>query len=122
MAEKPAADIIRTGALCRCPVCEKGPLYSGLLSFQPRCRSCGYDLTTLTTDDGPAAFVMFFVMVIVVPFAGWLYVAFAPSFWVMIPLIILLTSVLTITFLRPAKAILAGFQYHRLHQDRRPGP
>ena len=46
------------GLLCRCPNCGQGPLFEGFLTVREQCRSCGFDLRSADSGDGPAVFVI----------------------------------------------------------------
>ena len=47
-----------TGALGRCPRCQQGSLFSGVLTLAPRCEVCGLDYSFADPADGPAFFAM----------------------------------------------------------------
>jgi uncharacterized protein (DUF983 family) len=96
-----------------CPRCGNAPLFRGLASFQPKCRSCGLDFSSFNVGDGPAAFLIFIVGGLVVGLAIWVELRFAPPFWVHILLWVPLTTVLTIGLLRVAKGLLLALEHKR---------
>jgi uncharacterized protein (DUF983 family) len=96
-----------------CPRCGNAPLFKGLASFQPKCRSCGLDFAGFYVGDGPAAFLIFIVGGLVVGLAIWVELRFAPPFWVHILLWVPLTTVLTIGLLRLAKGLLLALEHKR---------
>lgn len=55
-----------TGLAGRCPRCGRGRLFQGFLSVVPRCDACGLDLSVQDSGDGPAAFIILIVGVLVV--------------------------------------------------------
>src|SRR5204863_284917 len=50
---------------CRCPRCGEGRVFTGLLTVRPSCPACGLDLSAQDAGDGPAAFVILFLGVLV---------------------------------------------------------
>ena len=96
-----------------CPRCGNAPLFSGLASFQPKCRACGLDFAGFNVGDGPAAFLIFIVGGIVVGLAIWVELRFSPPFWVHILLWLPLATALTIGLLRLAKGLLLALEYQR---------
>src|SRR6476620_917670 len=94
-----------------CPRCGKGKLFNGFLTLQPRCESCGLDLSFADAADGPAFFVMFFSGFIVAGSALAVEILYAPPYWVHALLwgpLILITAILP---LRPVKGLLIALQY-----------
>jgi len=99
------------GLLCRCPRCGRGRLYRGLLSVAPRCAVCGLDLAAHDSGDGPAAFAILLLGLIVVGAALIVEVRFAPPLWVHAVLWTPLILVGSIALLRPMKATLVALHY-----------
>lgn len=99
------------GLLCRCPRCGRGKLYQGLLTIAPRCAVCDLDLTPHASEDGPAAFAILFLGLIVVGLALIVEVRFAPPLWVHAALWGPLILVGTIAILRPLKATMVALHY-----------
>lgn len=102
---------ISAGLRCRCPNCGTGPLFRGFLTFNTRCPSCGADLSIADTGDGPAVFVMFAALILIVPSAMIVELAFRPPTWVHILLWPPITFGFCIALLRPFKATLFALQW-----------
>ena len=96
-----------------CPRCGNAPLFRGLASFEPKCRSCALDFAGFNVGDGPAAFLIFIVGGIIVGLAIWVELRFEPPFWVHILLWVPLAAALTIGLLRLAKGLLLALEYRR---------
>jgi len=102
----------------RCPRCDKGRLFSGWVTFAPRCAECGLDFSSFNVGDGPAAFLIFIVGTIVVVGALVIDGAFSPPWWVHL-IWIPVAATLTIGGLRVSKAWLLGQEYrHRAREGR----
>jgi uncharacterized protein (DUF983 family) len=99
-----------------CPRCGKGKLFSGYLKLAPRCASCGLDYSGFDAGDGPTVFVILIVGAIVTGGALILEVNVQPPYWVHAAVWIPATAILTLVFLRLAKALLLVLQYK--HQAR----
>jgi len=99
------------GLLCRCPRCGRGRLYRGLLAVAPRCAVCDLDLAAHDSGDGPAAFAILLLGLIVVGLALIVEVRFAPPLWVHAILWLPLILVGAIAILRPLKATLVALHY-----------
>jgi uncharacterized protein (DUF983 family) len=100
------------GLAGRCPRCGKGKLFNGFLTLQPRCESCGLDLSFADAADGPAFFVMFFSGFIVAGSALAVEALYSPPFWVHAVLWIPLILITTLVPLRPVKGLMIALQYH----------
>ena len=108
------APLLQTALLGRCPRCGRGPLYSGLLRFQPVCRACGLDLAAYDTGDGAAVAGIFVVGALAVVAAIVVDTKYEPPLWVHVVLWPLPVTLLAIWVMRVAKAALAAAQYrHR---------
>jgi uncharacterized protein (DUF983 family) len=99
------------GLLCRCPRCGEGPLYAGFLTLRGRCPRCGLDYGFADPADGPAFFIMLAVGLIVTGGALIVEIVWSPPYWVHAAIWIPLAIVLSLTILRPAKALLVALQY-----------
>jgi uncharacterized protein (DUF983 family) len=85
----------------------------------PACESCGLDLTSADSADGPAVFIILIVGALVVPMALVTEVWFSPPVWVHMLLWGPLIVIGSLALLRPAKAILIALQYkHRSGESR----
>jgi len=99
------------GLLCRCPRCGRGRLYRGLLAVAPRCAVCDLDLAAHDSGDGPAAFAILFLGLIVVGLALIVEVRFAPPLWVHAVLWLPVILIGAIAILRPLKATMVALHY-----------
>ena len=110
---------VSVGFQCRCPHCGRGRLFSGYLKVVPRCESCGLELGTMDSGDGPAFFVMFIVLIITVPLVFMVWALFEPPVWVHAILWPIVVIGLSLSMLRPAKGMMIGQQYkHRAGEHR----
>ncbi|GGE14350.1 membrane protein [Aureimonas endophytica] len=107
----PGIDPGKAAARGRCPRCGEGRLFHGFLKLRPACDNCGLDYGFADSGDGPAAFVILFVSVIVVGLALWLEVTVSPPFWVHLILWLPLTVLLALPAMRIMKGALIGLQY-----------
>ncbi|MGB3456783.1 MAG: DUF983 domain-containing protein [Litorimonas sp.] len=111
----------------RCPVCGRGRLFDGVLSFQDRCDVCGADFSRLEdTGDGPAVFVIFIVGIFIVPIPVLLSVLKGWPAWLSLGLftpVIIGVSVLLLRWLRGAM-FTRQWQQHAREQrfSAHPGP
>ena len=102
----------------RCPRCDKGRIFSGVVTFAPRCPACNLDLSSFNVGDGPAAFLIFIVGTIVVVGALVVDGAFSPP-WRVHLVWVPVAATLTIGGLRVSKAWLLGQEYrHRAREGR----
>jgi uncharacterized protein (DUF983 family) len=93
-------------------------LFSGWVTFAPRCAVCGLDFSGFNVGDGPAAFLIFIVGTITVVAALVVDGAFSPPWWVHL-VWIPVAAVLTIGGLRFAKALLLALEHrHRAREGR----
>lgn len=104
------------GAVCRCPACGEGSLYTAYLKVAPVCPTCGEELHHQQADDGPAYFTMFIVGHIVV--GGLLSVeqAYAPPTWVQLAIWLPTLLILSLALLPVVKGAMIGLQWAlRMH-------
>jgi uncharacterized protein (DUF983 family) len=111
MADEPHPSPWRSGFLCRCPRCGKGPLYQGFLAVRERCPVCGLDYSFADSGDGPVVFIMLIVGFIVTGGALAVEILYQPPYWVHGALWIPLAIGLSLLILRPFKALLIALQY-----------
>ncbi len=109
--ELPTPDLLLTALRGGCPRCGKPGLFSGIVTFAPRCRHCGLDFASFNVGDGAASFLIFIVGGIILGLALWLELSFAPPIWVHALLWVPLATLLTLGLLRLAKAILIAMEY-----------
>ena len=119
MADKPGDGATAPGGLSaklpfgQCPRCRARTLFAGVISFAPRCRSCGLDVSGFKVGDGPAAFLTLIIGALVSALAIWLQLAVEPQFWLHIVLWLPLTTFAVIAGLRYGKAKLLAAEYRR---------
>jgi uncharacterized protein (DUF983 family) len=95
-----------TGILGRCPRCQQGSLFSGLIALAPKCEVCGYSFAD--PADGPAFFSMTIVAFPALAFALWLQFTYEPPIWVHLLVTLPLTVGACLFLLRPLKGWLAA--------------
>ena len=101
-----------------CPQCRQGSLFSGWVSFAPRCRACGLDYAGFNVGDGPAAFLILIVGAILTVAALAVDQIASPPYWVHL-VWIPVGLALTVGGLRLAKAWLVAQEYrHRAAEGR----
>lgn len=121
-AALPGVDPAKAGARGRCPRCGAGRLFGGFLKLRPSCTECGLDYGFADSGDGPAAFVILIVGIVVIGLALWLEVSVSPPFWVHLVLWLPLTVLLSLPLMRLFKGMLIGVQYRtRAAQGRLDG-
>lgn len=89
----------------------------GLLTVNDTCESCGLDLKSADSGDGPAVFVTFIIGPIAVGLAFWFEIAVAPPYWIHLVIWPPLVVIGSILLLRPLKAILIALQYRHTASD-----
>jgi uncharacterized protein (DUF983 family) len=99
------------GLRCRCPNCGRGQVFRGFLKFRDRCDACAADLSIADAGDGPAFFVMFAALIIIVPSAMILELAMSPPGWVHVLIWPPVTFGFCLALLRPFKATLFALQW-----------
>jgi uncharacterized protein (DUF983 family) len=102
---------ISAGLRCRCPNCGEGHVFRGFLTFKDRCEACDADLSIADAGDGPAFFVMFAALIVIVPSAMFFEFAFRPPAWVHALIWPPLTFAFCLSLLRPFKATLFALQW-----------
>lgn len=115
--------VLAAGLGCKCPNCGKGPVFRGFLTFRDRCDVCGADFTIADAGDGPAFFVMFPALVLIVPAAMILELAVSPPGWVHLVIWPPVTLAFCLALLRPVKATLFALQWrHKAGEARLDTP
>ena len=108
-----------TGFKGRCPRCQRGHLFNGVLSLAPSCEVCGLDYAFADPADGPAFFAMTIVAVPALAFALWLQLTCEPRLWVHLISTLPLTAGACVALLRPLKGWLVCSQYfHKAEEGR----
>ncbi|WP_152044996.1 DUF983 domain-containing protein [Aureimonas psammosilenae] len=110
-ASYPDVDPGRAAMRGRCPRCGEGPLFDGFLKLRPSCSRCGLDYAFADAGDGPAAFVVLIVGVVVIGLALWVEISFSPPLWVHLLLWLPLSVILVLPLMRLFKGLLIGLQY-----------
>ena len=62
---KPVSAALRS----RCGVCNEGKVFKSKMQFKDKCDVCGQDFSMADTADGPAYFVGFGLLILIMPFA-----------------------------------------------------
>jgi len=101
-----------SGVTQRCPECGLGKIFVGLLTVQPQCPHCGFDLQKADPGDGPAFLVITFLGFLITGLAVWVELAIEPEFWIHAMIWIPLTLGLTPYLLRLTKSLLISYQYY----------
>lgn len=106
----------------RCPVCDRGRLFAGILKFRDQCDVCGADFTTLEdTGDGPAIFVIFIVGIFIVPIPVLLSVISGWPSWLSLGLFIPIIIAVSIALLRLLRAVMFRRQWKQSALEQRFG-
>jgi uncharacterized protein (DUF983 family) len=95
----------------RCPRCGDGALFQRGLEFRPRCSACGLDFAAMNVGDGPAAFAILILGVVVMGGALFVEFSYGPPWWVHVVLWGLLTPLFAFGLLRVLKALLVAQTY-----------
>lgn len=112
----------RAGLAARCPRCGRGHLFKGFLDVAERCEACGLSYDFVDAGDGPAVFVSFAALIVVVALALVIDAAYEPPVWVLLLVLTPLALVFCLGLLRPAKGLMIGLQYrNRAGQGRISG-
>jgi uncharacterized protein (DUF983 family) len=109
--ETPTPDLLLTALRGGCPRCGTSGLFSGVVTFAPRCRHCGLDFASFNVGDGAASFLIFIVGGIILGLALWLELSMSPPIWLHALLWVPLATLLTLGLLRLAKAMLIAMEY-----------
>lgn len=102
---------IQAGLACKCPNCGQGRVFRGFLAFRTSCSACGADFTIADAGDGPAFFVMFAALIVIVPAAMIAQMAFSPPLWAHVVIWPPIVIGFCIALLRPFKATLFALQW-----------
>lgn len=110
-AYNPTTNPMLTGVMGRCPRCQQGHLFNGVLALAPRCEVCGLDYSFADPADGPAFFAMTIAAVPALGFALWLQLTYEPPIWVHLFTTLPVTLAACVALLRPLKGWLVCSQY-----------
>ncbi len=109
--KRPILKSMMRGAFNRCPNCGEGRMFSGFLSTNTVCGTCGTELHHHRADDAPPYFTITIVGHIII--AGLLYVEimYRPPIWLHLSIWLPLTLILSFGLMRPIKGALIGLQW-----------
>ena len=84
-----------------------------MVTYAPRCSNCGLDYAAFNVGDGAASFLILIVGAIVTGLAMWLELSRSPPWYVHALLWGPLSLVLTLAFMRFAKALLLTIEFRQ---------
>lgn len=123
--QRPLWKAIGNGALCRCPHCGKGKLFSSYLKVADHCDVCGEEFRHHRADDFPPYIAIFIVGHVLV---GWMLHAEMEGpvdpmlyVWTMIPLAIILPLVMLPSIKGMVVALQWATYMHEFDPARRAG-
>jgi uncharacterized protein (DUF983 family) len=102
---------LKRGALCRCPNCGAGRLFSSYLKVAPHCDACGEALYHHRADDAPPYLTIMVVGHVVVPLLMAVELRYEPALWIHFILWLPLTLILSLGLLPPIKGAVVGLQW-----------
>jgi uncharacterized protein (DUF983 family) len=112
-----AVSVWRSGLLCRCPSCGRGPLFAAYLKVAPRCTACDLDLAFAEHGDGPAVFVVLIAGTIVMATAMFLELRYAPPLWVHALVLGPMAIGLCLGLLPVFKSVLVALQFRYRREE-----
>ena len=110
-ADYPAVSPGSAGRRGRCPHCGRGRLFTGFIDVAERCTVCGLSYGFADAGDGPAFFVSFAALIVVVGLALIVDAAYEPPIWLLMLILLPLVLILCLGALRPIKGLIIGLQY-----------
>ena len=111
LADYPAVSPGSAGLRGRCPHCGRGRLFTGFIDVAERCSVCGLSYGFADAGDGPAFFVSFAALIVVVGLALVIDAAYEPPIWLLMFILLPLVLILCLGTLRPIKGLIIGLQY-----------
>jgi uncharacterized protein (DUF983 family) len=102
---------MKRGFAHRCPACGEGRLYRKYLKVVDACAACGHELGQYRADDGPAYFTILLVGHLVVAPMLAVSLIWKASVWIILPLVLSLLLLVTLTVLPRVKGVLIGLLY-----------
>ena len=111
LADHPAVSPASAALAGRCPHCGRGKLFRGFLDVAERCTVCGLSYSFADAGDGPAFFVSFAALIVVVGLALVIDAAYEPPVWLLMLILLPLVLLLCLGTLRPVKGLIIGLQY-----------
>jgi uncharacterized protein (DUF983 family) len=97
-------------------------LFRGFLDVAEGCTVCGLGYGFADAGDGPAVFVSFAALIVVVALALVIDAAYEPPTWVLLLILLPLALGLCLGLLRPAKGLMLGLQYRNKAEQGRLVP
>ena len=111
--DRPMADAMKKGFLCRCPNCGTGAIFDGYLKVNAACANCGEELLHHRADDGPAYLTIVVVAKILGPLLYVAFTHFRPD-PVLLSVVFSVAAIAMSLFLLPRlKGMLIGIQWSR---------
>ena len=110
-ADYPAVSPASAGLRGRCPHCGRGPLFRGFLDVAESCTVCGLSYGFADSGDGPAFFVSFAALIVVVGLALVVDATYEPPIWLLMLILLPLVLLLCLGTLRPIKGLIIALQY-----------
>ena len=101
----------------RCPRCQRGKLFTGILKLLPACTECDLDYAAFDTADGPAVFAITGVGFVVVAAVLILEIMVQPPIWLHLLIWLPLATLLCIAVLRPLKSLLVYLEFANNAQE-----
>ena len=111
--DRPLWPAVRKGWSRRCPACGTGSMMSGFLKVADSCPDCGEAFHHHRADDGPAYLTILVVGKLTMALYLSIYLAFAPSPWVMIGVCWTVALVMALWLLPRFKGALVALQWSR---------
>ncbi len=102
--------LMKRGFQKKCPSCGKFPLFKKFLKTYKKCKSCGINLSSYRSDDGPAYVTILIVGHIVIPLLLLTEKELKPSMVFQMTFWPILTVVLSLWLLPKIKGAFIGFQ------------
>lgn len=94
-----------------CPCCGQGQLFSGYLTVQSTCSSCGLELHHQRADDAPPYLTIFVVGHVIIPLMLAVEKIWHPALWIHFSLWLPLTLFLALWLLPRVKGTVIGLQW-----------
>lgn len=82
------------------------------------CETCGYDLASVNTGDGPASFIMQIAGGIVAFSALYVEIAYRPPIWLHMVIWLPLATALSLALMRPGKGLMIALAIRGARDER----
>lgn len=110
---------VKTALTCRCPRCDKGPLFINVLNMRDACDVCGLNYKFIDTGDGPAVFAIFILGFVCVGGALFAEFKLGVPWWMHVLVWGILTPLIAVFLLRFLKAGLIALQFKNKAEEGR---